>query len=278
MARLAVIFLFVAACTGIGSAQQQATLNDVRKAYEAFDYAGVVRLSDQLLAGSDTLSKQSRIAILTFKGVSRFILGEADSARETFIALVKLDRSFTPDPVLFSPKIVEFFDQVKKGIPPEKEQPLITAANPDSSEQQRNSESLVPGPALDGAVIARSLVLPGWGHLSIRPSTRGWLLATAGAAVLAASIYYIVRTNRKENDYLNETDRQAIADNYDAYNSTYKTRNILLASYGVIWTAAQIDLLFFTRNGTSGFLTIGGTSRTVPDFSPHSSFRVNVSL
>ena len=73
---------------------------------------------------------------------------------------------------------------------------------------------------------------------------------------MASGIYYIVKTNSREHDYLNETDRQKIAEKYDDYNSAYKTRNILLGAYAAIWTVAQLDLLFFSHDELSGTLSL----------------------
>ena len=62
-------------------------------------------------------------------------------------------------------------------------------------------------------------------------------------ATLVSGIYYIFLTSKRENDYLNETREIEIERKYNAYNSAYKRRNILLVLYGVIWIYSQYDLL-----------------------------------
>jgi hypothetical protein len=231
------------------------SLVDVRNAYEAFDYQRVISISEQLLAHSDTVSGSSRITLFTLNGVAHFVRGEEMPARKSFLEIIKNDSTFALDSVLYSPKIVEFFNQVKK----EAQQP---AEHPQTLEERKTPKEQAPVISKQivlhsfSGIVARSLILPGWGHLVVESSPKGWLLTGAAAATMASGIYYIVKTNSREHDYLNETDRQKIAEKYDDYNSAYKTRNILLGAYAAIWTVAQLDLLFFSHDELSGTLSL----------------------
>ena len=91
--------------------------------------------------------------------------------------------------------------------------------------------------------LARSLLLPGMGHLYMKKQNKAFLLGIPAGATLVSGIYYIFLTSKRENDYLNETREIEIERKYNAYNSAYKRRNILLVLYGVIWIYSQYDLL-----------------------------------
>ncbi|OGV88193.1 MAG: hypothetical protein A3J88_01340 [Melioribacter sp. RIFOXYB12_FULL_38_5] len=66
-------------------------------------------------------------------------------------------------------------------------------------------------------------------------------------ANLAAMIYYVFDTNKKEDAYLKETNKFLVDQKYASYNSSYKTRNILIATYAALWIYSQIDLHFFNN-------------------------------
>jgi hypothetical protein len=231
------------------------SLLDVRNAYEAFDYQRVISISEQLLAHPDTISGPSQITLFTLNGVAHFIRGEEMPARKSFLEIIKKDSMFTLDSVLYSPKIVEFFIQVKKEVQQPAEHPQTLEERKTPKEQAPVISKQIVSHSFSG-IVARSLILPGWGHLAVESSPKGWLLTGAAAATMASGIYYIVKTNSREHDYLNETDRQKIAEKYDDYNSAYKTRNILLGAYAAIWTVAQLDLLFFSHDELSGTLSL----------------------
>jgi hypothetical protein len=63
-------------------------------------------------------------------------------------------------------------------------------------------------------------------------------------------LYFIIDTNRKENDYLNTTNKQDINQKYSAFNNAFKTRNTLITTYALMWLYNQLDILFFSGDGS----------------------------
>ena len=97
---------------------------------------------------------------------------------------------------------------------------------------------------LKNAMI-RSFILPGLGHIYLGKTGKGLVLTTLSAVSIGGMIYFIIDSNKKEDDYLNTSDPKTISTNFDAYNSSYKLRNAFIISSVVIWLYSQIDLLFF---------------------------------
>jgi hypothetical protein len=274
---LQTVVVFLLAALPVFAQEPTASLSDVRKAYEAFEYERVISISEQLLASPDTLSGSSRIALYTLNGVAHFIMGEEIQSEKSFIEVFKIESNFTLDSILYSPKIVGFVDRVKKGLPQ-------TAAIKQASDNRKVpvESTLVSYRHIFsrsfGGVVARSLVLPGWGHLTIESSTKGWLLTAAAAIAVSSSVYYVIRTNKLEREYLNETDRQNIAAKYEDYNSAYKTRNIALGAYAVVWTVAQLDLLFFSHDEISASFSVTYQNTFPSDPTPYPSLLISLTF
>jgi hypothetical protein len=101
--------------------------------------------------------------------------------------------------------------------------------------------------------LAKSIILPGWGHICLGDKTKGWLIASAAALSVGSMVYFIANTNKKEKDYHNENNQSLIPDKYDSYNKSYKTKNLLIASSVILWAYAQIDILFLRTDIPSEF-------------------------
>jgi hypothetical protein len=270
-----IIILFIA--PSVYAQEHTASLSDVRKAYEEFDYDRVISISERLIASPDTFSASSRIMLLTLNGVAHFIKGDEIPARKSFFEVLKIDSTFTLDSVSYSPKIVEFFNQARKGIPQPTELQRVLNEQKTINDHTPLNPQHVASHSFSN-ILARSMLLPGWGHLTVESSPKGWFLTAAAAITVASSIYYVVKTNNRESEYLNETDRQNIAKKYEDYNSAYKTRNIFLGAYAVIWTVAQVDLLFISHDELSGTLSVTYQNTLPADLSPYPSFSVTLNF
>jgi len=63
---------------------------------------------------------------------------------------------------------------------------------------------------------------------------------------------------------------------YNAYNRSYKTRNILISAYAIVWLYSQIDIFVFQRKNIKGefkaaFLPIIDSQKQI-GLSAHISF------
>ena len=96
--------------------------------------------------------------------------------------------------------------------------------------------------------IFRSMLIPGLGHLHAGDKVKGITLTALSGILIGSSAYYIIRTNRLQKEYTNQSEPDQIKQKYDDYNTSYKIRNALLISYAVLWIYTQIDLLFFSSS------------------------------
>jgi hypothetical protein len=228
------IYLGIIGCflTGFGVGQ---TLESVETAFRDFEYEKVIELADQLLTNEDSLTQQTIIALLRMKAIAHFSLDEEVESEKSFLRILDLDQNFNLSARETSPKIIDFFEKIKSSYEPKLE--------PVSSEVKTEPDSTVQ---CFRQALGRSLIFPGWGHYYLKQNRKALILGIPAGISLATGVYYILLTAKREKDYLNATRTPALNEKYDTYNSAYKTRNILLLTYAVIWVYGQFDLL---KNG-----------------------------
>lgn len=228
-------------------AQDSLSISTVDSLFKNFSYENVIDYSGLLLNRGE-LTNTEKIELYTMSGISYYTLDKEDSARISFIEILKLDSEFELNPVKVSPKIIAFFSEIKRDY-----SEII-----DWAKSERNSkdtlyikDNQLKPDKLNGIYInstARSVIVPGWGHLYIGKTLKGVILTTASTSLLGGMIYYIIKAKDDEIDYLNETDFKLISEKYDAYNESYKIRNYLIAGYVAVWLFTQIDLLLFEED------------------------------
>ncbi len=228
-------------------AQEEPDLDFIRGKFRSFEYRTVIQLSNILLNREKNLSKEEKIEIHLMKGISYYSISDEQSARESFIDILDLDKNYKIDPVRISPKIALFFQKVRSEyfldfpeiIPVERT--VADTTNKITKRYDSETSELIKGS------VTRSILVPGWGHLYRDDDVKGWTITTAGIAALVSSAYFIVKTASDEKDYLNERDPLLLDEKYNRYNSSYKIRNALILSYAAIWLYSQLDILVFDQ-------------------------------
>ncbi len=214
-----------------------------------FEYDSVITMSEHLLKEKSSLAASDLVEIYRMKAIAHYSLLEMNAALYSFVEILKIDPEFSLDPVQTSPKIVKFFNEIKnnfqnKAAPSEKVQPAridTVKLIMDTSITYRNT-------------LARSMLLPGWGHLYLQRKKKGWILCALSAATLGSAIYYIFDSHDKQKAYLNEIDLSYMNIRYNAYNRSYKMRNALISTYALLWLYSQTDILVFQRKNIKGEL------------------------
>lgn len=224
---------------------QENLYDRIKQEYELFEYAKVIEHSNNFITQggiSDTLM----IDVYLMRAVSFYSLGKEDSTRNNFLEILKINSNYNADPARISPKLITIFNSVKSDFLKTHTDP---ATKTDSTQQQKYLAGII-NPTYKYALLQNFLV-PGWGHINNGNLTKGITLAAVSTANLAVMIYYINDTNKKENEYLSETNKSLFQQKYDSFNSSYKTRNILIASYVIIWLYSQLDFLFISDDNQS---------------------------
>lgn len=231
---------------GIVAAQQSAELQKLWELYSNFDYSGTLHYSDKILNDS-TASSSEKKEVFLIRGMTYFSLNFPDSVRQSFIELLKIDKDYDCSPSIVPPKIITLFEEVKdefNSIISSGSESKITGQPALTDKQDIKSEMEINYNGMFRNAIARSIILPGWGHLYLKGSTKGWLLSCASLSLIGSASYFAVKSSRAENDYLNETDWKKFDEKYNEYNKNYKIRNTLIIAYAVVWLYSQSDLLF----------------------------------
>jgi hypothetical protein len=224
-------------------------LEDLKREYESFNYTEVIKLADELLADTSALSENEIIEIFMLKAIAHYSLNEEVQVRTSFIEVLKINNDYEPDPAKISPKIINIFNSVRNDfLLAVKEESSGTKPSPtDTIIVYQKPDTVIVQDYIYKHAMIRSILLPGWGHLYAGDKTKGFILTGLGTAALASMLYFIVDTNNKENEYLNETDPNLLEAKYAEFNDSYKIRNGLIIAYAVIWIYAQLDMLFFNN-------------------------------
>ena len=244
-------FCFISVLT---KAQLQEDFKDLQNLYESFQYNSVIYKADSLLTEYEQIDVGLFEKINTLKAASQFSIGEERESRKTFLEILKIDRDFQLDSILYSPKLLSHFSQIKEEFLDITENEVDDI--PDTSRVNYDSLKLYHDHNLMKSAIAQSMLLPGLGHLKMNYKTKGWVLTTISSVTLGSMIYFIFDTHSKEEIYLKENSATFNQSKYDDYNKSYKIRNSLIIAYAAIWLYSQIDLLFFSNTLSSEPLSI----------------------
>ncbi len=244
------LLLFVADKT----TAQSFSFGDILENYQYNKYRIAASQSEQYLLEHPTISKDSAIVLLEINAVCNFALGSKTKAKASFFKILKLDEQYFPDPKLISPKIIRYFNAVRNDYFTLKE----TFAQKEKEEAGKKEIVLPYNTLVEqkkdvafGATL--SLLFPGAGHIYLEgANVKNVTLVSATSLLLIGSAYMIYRTESLRSDYLSEVDPALITEKYDDYNSAYKTRNIVLASYFAVWAFAQLDFFWLSSDELFG--------------------------
>lgn len=254
-----IIFYFL---SGFSLAQVN-NIEFLKKNYQSFNYTSVITTAEKILRNNN-IDEDTKIEIYTLKAASHFILNDQSNTRKSFIEILKLNDAFELNKTVYSPKLIKFFDEIKTEFIEVRNSKKTKTLEKPIKKQLNSIKSNTNLNQNWNSAIAKSIILPGWGHLSLEQNTKNWLLISASTISLGSMIYYIFDTNRKEKDYLIEINQDIVQQKYDDFNKSYKIRNMLIITYAAIWLYTQIDLLFVTTDlGSKNFSAASINTKSV---------------
>ncbi len=258
-----ILLILFFACTALAQNSVD-SIAALKTNFESFRYREVISTGERLLR-NDNLNKEQKIEIYRIVGISQFTLMENNAAEQSFRNILNLDSSFVMDSSNTSPKIIEFFNGVKKNFKISADLNRVQKVRTDTVYINKQSSS--PGPGIPKGAVIGSFLFPGLGHLYEGNRTKGWILCSLSALTVGSAIYYSVRTGSTGRTYHNAVDPSQIENDYSAYNSAYKMRNFSIAAFAAVWIYSQIDLLFVSSPPAAMLPSIG--------FSPSSGLNLN---
>jgi tetratricopeptide (TPR) repeat protein len=204
--------------------------------YENFHYQEIIDLASAKLQEDSSMSPESRMHILRYKALAHYARGEMDRSMAAFNSLLQINPDYRLDASQYSPKIIEFFSDIKANFV---YQPPVEPQTPPEIITHIDTLQVAVMPPLPAV---KSSLLPGWGQWSMGEKRKGSVLMGAALISLSGSLYYTLQTRKHEQDYLNSIQLPQIEQNYDRYNHSYQRRNIFWGSFATIWVLSQIDL------------------------------------
>ncbi len=155
--------------------------------------------------------------------------GKIPSARDRFIAILRIDEGFMLDPILTSPKILSVFNDAKA-----KYSAARKAVVPDST--------MLSNVTVRQSVTFRTMLFPGWEQLHHGRTTAGYLFLGAGAAALTSGLVCEFLRADARTQYLNARTPSDISSRYDTYNTYRKGEIYSFIAFGLIYFTSQTDV------------------------------------
>ncbi len=207
----------------------------LQQQYRNLHFEAVIQEGRELLKQAKGLNPQQLATIHEQMALSFFSLGQLDSSRSHFLSLLSLFPEWQLDPIYVSPKIIDFFQQLKKTYT---QQSVMPAPSAVPYTRYIIVEDRRPGAAW------RSLLLPGWGQWYKSQKKRAyWVGGTvflSAAGTLAAALL----ERNAHQIYLATQDEQLIAQRYDRYNFWFKTRYTMQTITLLGWALNVVDALW----------------------------------
>lgn len=247
MKKLILLIIFFQFFTFGVFAQNRVALDTLNTQFQSFNYSGVISIAEDLLKSKNQFSENELIEIYLIKGISHFSLGQSNLVKDSFFEILNLNGDYKINSSEVSPKIINEFEKIgneyRRFI--SNKESLITVKT--DTLVQIDTLYIQSSTDLYSESIIRSIAIPGWGHLYSGNETKGLIIASVSALTLGSMIYFIVDADNKRSKYLNEINPLLIDKKYNDYNTSYKIRNSLIATYAVIWIYTQIDILFLSE-------------------------------
>ena len=107
---------------------QTNSLLEVKKLYEDYEYEKVIQTSNVLL-NDEQFPDSLKIDLYFMRAVSFFAIGNENLSKTNFENLLKLNKNYILDTSKLSPKIINFFDEVKKEYLKKEEEKIYSPEN-----------------------------------------------------------------------------------------------------------------------------------------------------
>ena len=201
--------------------------------YDSFEFDKAISAGNNILQSQRRLAPEELAFLHQYLALSFYNTGQPDSARVHFLNLLSVNPGLELDPVTISPKIIEFFNEIKKDYQ------ALSGSSPSLAHTKYVFvEDLRP------AAAWRSALLPGWGQFYKGQKAKGYVLGGAFWGSLLATGVAWVNEDRAHQDYLDSQTPADIENNYADYNKWYKTRRSLALASAVLWAVALGDAIW----------------------------------
>ena len=214
--------------TGDGSSDLLRAMED---AVARLDYETAEARAREALARFDALTPDQLVTVHTTLGVLLHARNEPIAARRQFELALSLRPALTLDPVLVSPKTLQFFEEVRAEM-----------GAPEAGPRTVDVRYVVV-PDDRPAAALRSLIAPGWGQFYKGEEGKGWAFALTGGALATGTVAAEVARGRARADYTEATTPAEAERLYGPYNRWHRASTALARATALVWAVAVLDAL-----------------------------------
>lgn len=226
------------------SGQEQsdtALLREIERAYNELNFTEAEIKAETALENYERFKGDELTQIHKILGLIYFSQNRQAEARTQFENALSLSPDLELDSLMVSPKIMEFFNQVKTDFTEARQ-------NTDAPSQVRYVLVSDPRPA----AAMRSMVLPGWGQLYKGEQRKGIVLLSMWTVGIVGSVVTHIARNDARDDYLAATNPAQIESRFDRFDTLHKLRNNLLLFSAGVWLFSYFDAILKHDSSQSG--------------------------
>ncbi|MCX6144902.1 MAG: hypothetical protein NTZ35_16985 [Ignavibacteriales bacterium] len=201
----------------------------VQELYEQGSYLSSEVEARRLLENR-SLPDSMRVRAEQYLAFSLVAQAKNAAAVDHMVTILRIDSTFTLDPILTSPKILSVFAEARKQY----ENVKLSEHSPLQLQQR------LP----DRGVTFRTVLFPGWEQAYQGRSVKGYALMSAGVVTLGAMIYFDRERRSAEEEYLAANTPELASSRYTRYNNYHKAEYYSLAAFLAIYVYSQFDAFF----------------------------------
>ncbi len=197
-------------------------VNSLEQDFKSFEYKKVLQKGRFLLADTYT-SHSDSLVIFQYMLSSAYALNDTTQAKSIILEILQDQPDFSLNPRETSPKIVEFFNLIKKDHIGSPRQNPPRPAKPIESKIQKEVPAFI---------LAGSVLLPGSAHYFQGMQTKGISFSAVSAVVISSAVYFTFKTSSDREKYMRARNDASYDKLYNTYNSSYKMRTLSFAAWG----------------------------------------------
>jgi hypothetical protein len=198
----------------------------VRDLYEQGSYLSS-EVEARRILDNRSLPDTSRVRAEQYLAFSLVAQAKNAGAVEHFVTILKMDSTFSLDPILTSPKILSVFAEARRQF-----------GSLHISDSPRLKS---PQGATGYAVTFRTVLFPGWEQAYQGRTIKGYTLIGAGILSLGATLYCDRERRSAEDEYLAANTPDLAASKYTRYNNFHKAEYYSLGAFLAIYVYSQLD-------------------------------------
>lgn len=201
----------------------------VRGLYEQGSYLSSEVEARRLLENR-SLPDSLRVRAEQYLAFSLVAQAKNAAAIDHLVTILRIDSTFTLDPVLTSPKILSVLGEARKQY--------------GELRLGERSHLQLASPLQNRGITFRTILFPGWEQAYQGRTAKGYTLIGAGILSLGATLYCDRQRTAAKDEYLAANTPELAASRYSRYNNYHKAEYYSLAAFLAIFVYSQFDAFF----------------------------------